>query len=207
MTGSSGSGRFWGGLALGTMLGAAATWLAMARPWRSAAPPIAEAADAAAADERRPSRRHRRGRGRDSTGGDSGRNGGDAPAPVLSAADRVMAWRGPSISLPARDMDLGTEGGGRPLDASEINQTIERSSGPILSCIRDALAGAELAGDVRLELLVGEDGAVSDVRVGAPRWLIEHGLVDCATRAARRIRFPATGAPTVVTAPFHVDRD
>jgi hypothetical protein len=34
---------------------------------------------------------------------------------------------------------------------------------------------------------------------------MEHGFADCASSAARRIRFPATGAPTIVNAPYHVD--
>jgi hypothetical protein len=75
----------------------------------------------------------------------------------------------------------------------------------MLDCIRESLAGASLEGDVKLQMLVTGDGRVSQVRVGAPRWLVEHGLADCASAAARRLRFPATGAPTIVDAPFHID--
>jgi hypothetical protein len=75
----------------------------------------------------------------------------------------------------------------------------------VLDCIRQSLAGAELSGEVKLQMLVDPKGGVSKVRLGAPKWLMDHGFADCASSAARRIRFPATGAATVVDAPFHID--
>jgi hypothetical protein len=116
-----------------------------------------------------------------------------------------MTWRGPTISLPARDIDLGAADSSRPLDDREIDDVIERSSDAVLDCVREALAGASLEGEVRLNMLVTGDGKVTQVRVGAPRWLIEHGLAACASAAARRMRFPATGAATIVDAPYHID--
>lgn len=194
--------RFWAGLAVGALLGALATWLSMARPWRSkqapAVPAIADAAPVQAASGVKKPRRGRRGGGGD--------EGAEVPAPVLSAADRERVWRGAALSLPARSVDMGSESSARPLQTDEINDTMRRSSQPIMSCIESALAGAELSGgEVELEMLVSGAGAVQKVRVGAPRWLMEHGFADCASAAARRIRFPSTGAPTIVNAPFHVD--
>jgi hypothetical protein len=116
-----------------------------------------------------------------------------------------MTWRGAAISLPERSVDMADGQDGRALTASEIDEVMRRSSDPILACIRDGLAGAELTGKLELELLVGEQGDVQKVRIGAPRWLVTHGAAECATAAARRLRFPATGAPTVVNAPFHID--
>lgn len=192
--------RFWLGLGVGAVVGALATWLAMARPWRSDPKAAAQVAPADAAPEQAAgTKRVRRGK-RGGGGGDP-----DAPAPVLSASDRERVWRGAAISLPERSIDLGNESSARPLQADEINDTMRRSSEPIMSCIENALAGAELAGQVELEMLVSGGGAVEKVRVGAPRWLMEHGFADCASAAARRVRFPATGAPTVVNAPYHVD--
>jgi hypothetical protein len=194
--------RFWLGLLVGVPLGAGITWLAMARPWQGgpgeAAVLVIDAGVEQVTDKTR-SKRPRRGPRR-------GEGAEDAPAPVLTAADRAPVSRGPTISLPDRQLDL-TGGGaeGRPLQASEIDETIRGASGPVLACIADARAGAELRADVRLQLLVGGDGRVSKVRVTAPRWLVQHGLADCASAAARRWRFPATGAPTVVDAPFHLD--
>ena len=196
--------RFWAGLAVGALAGALATWLLMARPWRSDRQPVVQApADAAplpAVGKKKP-RRGKRG------GGAAGGEGeADAPAPVLSASDRERVWRGPAISLPSRSIDMGEGSSARPLESGEIDDPMRRSSQGISSCIESAVAGAELPGtSIELEMLVSGAGAVQKVRVGAPRWLVEHGFADCASAAARRIRFPATGAPTVVNAPFHLD--
>ena len=186
------------GLVIGAAVGSAATWAAMARPWRSSAPPAPAAADAAPEPDQ-PERRGRKKRPRRTSTGD------EAGPPVLSAADRAMTWRGAAITLPERSVDMADEREGRALTSSEIDEVMRRSSDPILACIREGMAGAELTGKLELELLVGEQGDVQKVRVGAPRWLMAHGAADCATAAARRLRFPATGAPTVVTAPFHIE--
>lgn len=192
--------RFWIGLAIGLVLGATVGWLATARPWRRAPAPVAEPVDAGAVPgqprkSKSGKRRHRR----------AGDGGDDQPAPVVPASGRAMTWRGPSISLPERDLDLGSDDSSRPLDDGEIDAVLQKSSDSMLDCIRESLAGASLEGDVKLQMLVTGDGRVSQVRVGAPRWLVEHGLADCASAAARRLRFPATGAPTIVDAPFHID--
>lgn len=196
--------KFWAGLAVGAIAGALATWLAMATPWRSAETPVAaapaDAAPAPIAGKKKPRRGKRGG------GGGGGDEAGEAPAPVLSAADRERVWRGPAISLPSRSIDMGSDSSARPLESGEIDDVMRRSSQGVTGCIESALAGAELSGgSVELEMLVSGGGAVQKVRVGAPRWLMEHGFAECASAAARRLRFPATGAPTVVNAPFHLD--
>ena len=192
--------RFWVGLAIGLVLGAVLGWLATARPWRGAPAPVAAPADAGAVPDR-PAKKKSGGRRsrRDGAGGD------DAPAPSVPASGRAMTWRGPAISLPERDLDLGSDDTSRPLGDSEIDGVLQRSSDSVLDCIREALAGAWLEGEVVLQMLVTGDGQVSRVRVGAPRWLVDHGLGDCASAAARRMVFPATGSPTIVDAPYHIE--
>jgi len=186
--------RFWAGLATGAVLGAILTWLAMARPWRSEDKPTAQA-PADAAPELAVSKKK----------GKRGRRGPEAPAPVLSASDRERVWRGPALSLPERSVDLGNDSEARPLRPDEIDDAMRRSAQPIMTCIETALAGAELSSEVELEMLVSGAGAVQKVRIGAPRWLMAHGFAECASAAARRVRFPGTGAATIVNAPFHVD--
>lgn len=195
-------GRFWAGLAVGALAGALATWLLMARPWRSGPRPVVQAPADAAPQPVTGKKKPRRGK----RGAGAGDGETDAPAPVLSASDRERVSRGPAITLPSRSIDMGSDSSSRPLEPGEIDDTIRRSSQGITSCIESALAGAELSGgSIELEMLVSGAGAVQKVRVAAPRWLMEHGFADCASAAARRIRFPATGAPTVVNAPFHLD--
>lgn len=198
--------RFWLGLALGAVLGAVATWLVLARPWVTAdAPPAIDAAPAEPAEAKpRPGGKKRR---RKPGARDDAADVADTVAapPVLTAADRAMVWRGPRIQLSGGTVDMGEASSGRPLGSSEIDPALERSAPAIVSCVEKSLAGAELRGQVRLEMLVSGDGTVRKVRVGAARWLIDHGLADCASRAARQIRFPATGADTIVDAPYHLD--
>jgi len=191
--------RFWLGLATGLVVGVALGWVATDRPWRQGRTSAAAPADAGAEIEK-PHKRRKPGRGRRSD-----EPGDEVPARIVPASERAMTWRGSAISLPAREIDLGAADSSRPLEATEINDVVEHSSSAVLDCVREALAGASLEGEVRLTMLVTGDGKVTQVRVGAPRWLIDHGLAECASGAARRMRFPATGAATVVDAPYHID--
>lgn len=167
----------------------------------AAAPPDAGALTAGPKGKKKRKKRRAGGAG----GGEEWVEETEAPAVVVSAADREMVWRGAAIKAPTRSVDMGSDGEQRPLSSDEIDATMNESSGGVLDCIRQGLAGAELSGQVALEMLVDPRGAVVKVRVGAPKWLMDHGFSDCAGSAARRIRFPATGAHTVVDAPFHID--
>ena len=64
------------------------------------------------------------------------------------------------------------------------------------------MVSAELAATITLKLLVSDRGSVSKLRVQAPNYLLKNGLYECASRSARGMRFPATGAATLVTVPF-----
>ncbi len=152
----------------------------------------------------------KKGRRKARVGGGGG--GATSPEPfevddtiTLTDADRRLEWRGDAVALPPRTIDMAGGDEGRPLDDGEIQGGIARGSGPVIGCIKDATAGAALAAEVTLQLLVGADGRVSKVRVRAPSWLHEHGLLACARRAARSMSFPGTGMATVVTAPYHLE--
>lgn len=199
--------RFWLGLAIGLALGALGTYLALEPPWASdgsaaAGPVVAEAepSDGGVPAPRKKGKRKPR----------SG--GGGEPEPyevdetiTLTDADRKLEWRGDSVAAPPRTLDMEGDDGGRPMDDGEIQAGIAGGSGPMIDCIKDATAGAELSAEVTLQMLVGGDGRVGKLRVRAPAWLHSHGLLACARRAARSFPFASTGAPTVVTAPFHLN--
>ena len=57
---------------------------------------------------------------------------------------------------------------------------------------------------ITVKLLVDGNGRVTRSRLQAPRYLFEHGLLGCAQRALGRMKFPATGAPTLVTLPVNL---
>jgi hypothetical protein len=200
--------RFWLGLAIGLALGAVGTYLVLEPPWRGggsgAGPAVAVGGtvDAGVPATKRKGKRKAR------VGGTSG---GQEPFEVdedivLTDADRRMEWRGDTVALPPRTIDMAAGGDeGRPLDDGEIQSGIANGSGPMIGCIKDATAGAAISAEVTVQMLVGADGRVSRVRVRAPAWLHDHGLLACAKRAARSMPFPGTGAPTIVTAPYHLD--
>lgn len=185
----------------------------MARPWRGEEKKVVAASPDAGAVTTDPKAKKKRKKRRG--GGGAGGAGGEewveegeaeAPAVVVSAADREMVWRGGgAIKAPTRSVDMGSDGDQGPLSNDAIDSTMNGSSGGVLECIRQGLAGAEMSGEVKLQMLVDPKGAVTKVRVGAPKWMMDHGFAECATSAARRIRFPAAGAHTVVDAPFHID--
>lgn len=124
---------------------------------------------------------------------------------VLTDADRKVEWRGDAVAAPPRTLDMGAGDDARPLDDGEISSGVAGGSPAVVDCIKDAAGAAPLSGQVTLQMLVGADGKVTKTRVRAAVYLHEHGLTACARRAARGFDFPATGAPTVVTAPFFLN--
>jgi hypothetical protein len=194
--------RFVLGLILGILIGGGGVYLALERPWEREAVAVAaiDAGPEIAADEVAPKRKPGKGR--------RGKRAGSVELQVegevleLSAADRKLEWKGDAVSVPAREVDFGSEGGGQPLSAGEINQVLGNQSQGILSCITSARGNAQLSATIVVKMLVEGDGRVSKTRVRAPAYLFKHGFYGCARKAARALRFPATGAPTVVEAPY-----
>lgn len=182
------------GLIFGAILGAGGVYAALERPWRSSAKTADVALDAGPATKSKKKRKHRRHKRRASTD--------DAP-PVLTAADRKLAWKGDAVSMPAKTMDM-TAGAssGRSMNANEINGTIKSDSDAVVRCIADATGEADLAADVTLKMLVDGNGRVTKMRMRAPQYLFDQGAYRCVRSAAMGMHFPATGDYTVVTAPF-----
>lgn len=198
-------------------------YLGLRAPWRSApAPQVAEAAPDAAAGSGSAGKRSRRKKGRRGgnlgplASGDDTAGGGDdggelsaeetEPPIVLTAADRKLEWRGDEVSLPPRTFDMEDGQEARPLDDGEIGQVISRRGSGVIDCIVRAATGTDLTATVTLKLEVSGEGKVGKVKVQAPHYLFEQGLLACAKRAAQRFDFPATGAGTLVTAPFELGR-
>lgn len=183
------------GLLVGAFLGAGGTYAALERPWRSSeavvSNPDAGPTTEPVAKQGGKSRKKRRA----PTAADEG-------PPVLTAADLELVWKGDPVALPARAVDMGGGDDARALRADEINEVLRARSSAIQQCIAEAAGQAELRASITLEMLVTGEGRVTKVRMRAPQYLFAHGFQACASRAAKSLRFPSTGAPTVVTAPF-----
>lgn len=195
------------GIGLGVVLGAAGTYLALEKPWASDSKTVATAKlDAGPAAEeptkgkQRGKRRGRKGKRR-APNEDVGLQSIDERV-QLTAADRKVVWKGPAVVLPERNLDMSGGGGGRSLDQGEISSAVSGGQRGLMKCIADARGQAELAANITLKFLVNGDGSIGKLRVRAPSYLIKNGLHGCSAQAVRKMRFPSTGAATVVTVPL-----
>jgi hypothetical protein len=125
--------------------------------------------------------------------------------PPLTAADRVLEWRGDDVTLPPQTLDMaGGAGEARPLDDGEINTTVNSQTGSVKDCVVQGATGTDLRATITVKLVVDGHGRVTRSRVQAPHYLLEHGLLGCIQRALGRIHFPATGGATQVTIPVEL---
>ena len=127
------------------------------------------------------------------------------PEPVqLSAADRAMEWRGDDVSPPARKLDMSSDA--RPLNDGEIREVIASQSSAAQQCVVQAASqvNASMQATITVKMVVDAQGHVSRTKLQAPHYLFEHGLMSCIKPAIARIKFPATGMPTLVTMPINL---
>ncbi|HEX4458838.1 MAG TPA: AgmX/PglI C-terminal domain-containing protein [Polyangia bacterium] len=140
--------------------------------------------------------RHRRAR----------RGNGDSPAAPevhLQPGDEKMRAEGDALGRPEH-LDL-SEPDAHELTQEELDQTFHEASPRIEKCITDALGDAPLeTGRVEVGLRVEKSGAVNRLRVEAPALLQRQGLTRCVRAAVTALRFPASGASSVVTYPFEL---
>lgn len=193
--------RFWIGLIVGALLGAGGTYLGLEKPWRSSetASVAPDAGPAVAAKGDKPKKKGRRGKGKRS----SNKKVDLDEVPELTAADNKAVWKGQAVKLPAKSVDFEAGGGdARSLSPAEINGVIQSGSEPVLACITKSRGNAMLEATVVLKMLVDGSGNVTRVGVKAPAYLFAHGFLACATSAAKKLRFPAVGGHTVVSAPY-----
>ena len=183
-------------------------YLGLKQPWRTTAPSVVTTVDAPLAPidgaTTKPAKRPGRNRGKAPAGSRDPieDNATDETAPpTLTAADRGQTWNGADFGLPTKTIDMGANGeAGRSLTDGEINSGL-RGAG-ILECVVQAATGTDLQATITVKLLVDGTGRVGKHRLQAPRYLQDHGLPGCVAKALGRARFTATGAATMVTAPF-----
>lgn len=201
------------GLLLGIIVGAGGMYLTLRPPWGGggAAPPpdasiVAAVPPDAGAPKAKPKPKRRGGGAARPGPGAAGEGEGDAPEPPpLTEADRRLEWRGDDVTLPPRRIDAGGSGAeARPLDDSEINAAFSQAAG-VRECVVQGATGTDLSAQITVQLVVEGTGRVSRSRLHAPRYLLERGLLACTQRALARMRFAATGAPTLVTIPVNLN--
>jgi hypothetical protein len=187
-------------------------YLALRQPWAhrdgSPAPVVVAVAPGDAGVDARPAKKKHRPRGGGTTAADpAGATPGDdgpedtEPAP-LTEADRRLEWRGDEVALPPRTISMEGGAEARSLDDGEIQTTVNGQAGGVRDCLVAEATGTDLKATITIKLVVDDKGRVGKSRVQAPHYLFEHGLLGCAQRNLAKLRFPATGAATLVTVPF-----
>ena len=190
-------------------------YLALRPPWAGEATAPADAGVVASAPDdagvAKKKKKRRRPGGRQPGGDDEDwlhSGGGEETEPPrlvqLSASDRALEWRGDDTSPPKRSLDMSSEGESRSLDNGEIQSTISSQSGGVQSCVVRAAQNTDLSGTITVKMDVDGNGKVTRSRVQAPRYMFSQGLLGCVQGALRGWRFPATGAPTLVTLPVNL---
>jgi hypothetical protein len=213
------------GLVIGLVVGAGGMYLALRPPWANhdTAPPtdnvVASApSDAGVGSAKGKKKRVRRpagtgGGGQNFAGGEdedwanSGGGGEETEPPKLvqlSAADRALEWRGDDTTPPKQSLDMGNGAETRSLDNGEISSVISSQSGPVQSCFVKAASNTDIAGTMTIKMVVEGTGRVSRSRVQAPHYMFSQGVLGCVQGAVKGMKFPATGAPTLVTFPVNL---
>jgi hypothetical protein len=203
------------GIVIGLTVGAGGMYLALRPPWGGGA--IATPVDAGvvavapsdAGSATKPKKKKRRPAGTVAAPGAPGDEEYEEeteppPLPVLSDADRRLEWRGDDVSLPASKIDLGGGGDVRRLDDGEINATISSQSGGVRDCVVQGATNTDLRATITVKLVVDGAGKVTKSKLQAPRYLFEKGLLNCVQRSLSKMKFPGTGAPTLVTLPVNL---
>jgi hypothetical protein len=192
-------------------------YLALRPPWASEGTAPVDAGVVAEAPTdggiaKKKSKKRRPGGGARQPGGDDedwlNSGGGEETEPPrlvqLSSADRALEWRGDDTSPRKQTIDMNSSVESRSLDNSEIRSAIASQSDGVQSCVVRAAANTDLSGTITVKMVVEGTGRVSRSRVQAPRYLFGQGLLTCVQGQLRGWRFPATGAPTLVTLPVNL---
>ena len=195
------------GLVIGAVIGAGGMYLALRPPWAKVAVPsspgmvVQVTPDAGAPGKKK---RPRRSVAQPTPGGEDSYEETEPELPKLTDADRRLEWRGDEVALPVMKIDMATKKESRPLEDEEINAAIGGQTGGVRECVTQGAMGTDLAATITVKMLVDGTGRVTRSRLQAPRYLLEKGLLGCTQRALGRLRFPATGAPTLVTFPVNL---
>lgn len=121
----------------------------------------------------------------------------------LTPADRALEWRGDDTTKTASQIDMSNNAESRALDDGEIQNTISGQSGPTQSCVMQAATNTDLRGTITVRMIVDPSGHPSRVKVQAPHYMFEHGLLPCVQGAVRKMKFPTVGQSTLVTMPIN----
>jgi hypothetical protein len=153
-----------------------------------------------------------------SSGGLGSPGGADSPAAVEPAAPEAPPPPPPPPLRPEEkrlvtvgDKLTGTEvvnlaesgsGADRELSQEDIDAVFRPRQSAIVGCIDEARGDAQLEATITVAFRIRRSGDIAGVRLEAPAYLINHGLMDCVRRIVTSLHFPSSAKAQIVTYPF-----
>ncbi len=154
--------------------------------------------------------------------GPQGSAAGTQPQPSGAASDPGVPEAPPAPTVVLRPEDRRQQSAGDKLNTTEVinmeeahlsdrelsqddfDAVFRPRQGELLGCIDDARGEAQLEGQVAVAFRVQRTGKGSGVRVEAPAYLMDHGLLACARKLVMSLSFPVSNRSQVVTYPFQL---
>jgi hypothetical protein len=126
------------------------------------------------------------------------------PEKKLAPGDDRATTVGDALGRPEH-IDLSQGGDDKELPQAEIDRVWAGVEPQLSRCITEAVADWPLeSGKIEVGYRIEKDGSVHKVRLTAPALLIKNGLQACMRGKITSLRFPHSGAASVVTFPFQL---
>jgi hypothetical protein len=124
------------------------------------------------------------------------------PPPPLRPEERKLVSVGDKLTG-TEVINLAEAGGGdHELSQDELDGVFRPRQGRIISCIDEARGDAQLDAQITVAFRLQRSGKVSGVRLEAPAYLVNHGLLACVRGVVQGMPFPASSKAQIVTYPF-----
>lgn len=124
------------------------------------------------------------------------------PPPTLRPEDRRSVAVGDKLTGTEVINLAEARGGDHELSQEEIDAVFRPRQKAIIDCIDEARGEAQLGGQLAVAFRIQRSGKISGVRVEAPAWLIDHGLLGCVRGVVQPLSFPPSSKAQIVTYPF-----
>ena len=112
------------------------------------------------------------------------------PPPPLKPEERKLVTVGDKLTGTEVINLAESSGGDHELSQEELDAVFRPRQSRIISCIDDARGEAQLDAQITVAFRVPRSGKVSGVRLEAPAYLINHGLLTCVHGIIQSLPFP-----------------
>ena len=124
------------------------------------------------------------------------------PPPPLKPEERKLVTVGDKLTGTEVINLAESSGGDHELSQEELDAVFRPRQSRIISCIDDARGEAQLDAQITVAFRVPRSGKVSGVRLEAPAYRRNHGLLACVRGIVQSLPFPPSSKAQIVTYPF-----